>query len=91
MVLDHFAACTEAELEAARQQLFNGLLDDSTLETLLKVGPQPINRNMKQGLPFIKLGRKRLFDIAAVNVWLRNRPQQNAPARRRGRPRREAA
>jgi hypothetical protein len=42
MALDYFAACTEAALEAARQQLFNGLLDDSALETLLKVDQWPL-------------------------------------------------
>jgi hypothetical protein len=88
MPFDQYTAVTDAELEAARQQLFNGLVDDSALETMLKVGPQAINRYINdEGLPFIKLGRKRYFDITAVNVWLRSRPQQNAPARGPGRPR----
>jgi len=87
MSFDQFIAVDDPELAALRQQLLNGLADDSALETMLQVGPGAINRYVAQGLPYIKLGRKRLFDIAAVNVWLRSRPQQNAPARGRGRPR----
>jgi hypothetical protein len=87
MSFEQFTACTDAELEAVRQQLFNGLADDSAMETMLEVGDQALDRYVRQGMPCIKLGRKRLFDIAAVNVWLRSRPQQNAPPRRRGRPR----
>jgi hypothetical protein len=86
-MFDQFTAVSDAELEAMRQQLLNGLADDSALETMLEVGPQAVNRYVNQGMPFIKIGRKRLFDIAAVNVWLRSRPQQNSPARGRGRPR----
>jgi hypothetical protein len=87
MAGDQFTAVDDAELAALRQQLLNGLADDSALETMLGVGKQAIDRYIGDGLPFIKLGRKRLFDISAVNVWLRSRPHQNAPARGRGRPR----
>jgi hypothetical protein len=86
MAWDQITAVDDAELAALRQQLLNGLADDSALETML-VGKQAIDRYIGDGLPFIKLGRKRLFDISAVNVWLRSRPHQNAPARGRGRPR----
>jgi hypothetical protein len=91
MAWDQFTAVDDAELQALRQQLLNGLADDSALVTMLGVGPQAINRYIaNEGLPFIKLGRRRLYDIAAVNVWLRSRPQRNAPARGRGRPRKLA-
>jgi excisionase family DNA binding protein len=89
---DQYTAVDEAELAEMRAQLLNGMADDSTLSTMLGVGSQAINRYINnEGLPYIKLGRRRLFDIAAVNVWLRNRPLQNAPPRGRGRPRKHAA
>jgi hypothetical protein len=87
MTWHQFTAVDAAELEALRAQLLNGLADDSAMEELLDVGKQALDRYVAAGMPIIKLGRKRLFDIAACNVWLRSRPQQNAPARGRGRPR----
>jgi hypothetical protein len=90
MPYDQFTACTDAELDAVRQQLFNGLADDSAMETMLGVGDQALDRYVHQGMPYIKLGRKRLFDIAAVNIWLRSRPQKNTPPRGRGRPRKRS-
>jgi hypothetical protein len=90
MPWDQYTAVDDAELAALRQQLLNGLADDSALETMLGVGKQAVDRYVNEGMPYIKLGRRRLFDIPAVNVWLRSRPQHNAPPRGRGRPRRSA-
>ena len=78
---------TDVEREALRQQLLNGLVDDSVIEELLDVGKGGIDRYIGAGMPYLKLGRRRLYDVAAVNVWIRNRPLLNAPARGRGRPR----
>jgi hypothetical protein len=81
----HFVI-TDAEREALRNQLLNGLIDDSVIEELLDVGKGAIDRYIDAGMPYLKLGRKRLYDVAAVNVWIRNRPQKNAPGRGPGRP-----
>jgi hypothetical protein len=89
-VEQHFVI-DNTEREALRQQLLNGLVDDSVIEELLEVGKGAIDRYIGAGMPYLKLGRKRLFDITAVNVWIRNRPQENGPARGRGRPRKASA
>jgi hypothetical protein len=82
---------TDAERAALRQQLLNGLVDDSVMEELLDVSKQTLDRYVAAGMPYLKLGRKRLYDVPVCNVWLRNRPQRNAPARGRGRPPRKHA
>jgi hypothetical protein len=78
---------TDAEREALRQQLLNGLVDDSVMMELLDISKPTLDRHVGGGMPFLKFGRKRFFDIPVCNAWIRNRPQQNATARGRGRPR----
>ena len=78
----------DAEREALRQQLLNGLVDNSVMMELLDISKPTLDRHVGAGMPFLKVGRKRLFDISVCNAWIRNRPQQNAPARRPGRPKR---
>jgi hypothetical protein len=70
-----YIATTDDDIAQLRAEIFRGQLDDSVL----------------CGLPYYKIGRRRLFDIVAVRHWVTTRQEvKNAEPRRRGRPRRTA-
>ena len=83
-----FIATTDDDIAQLRAEIFRGQLDDSVLCEAMKWSSRTLERNIAAGLPFYKIGRRRLFDIEGVRFWVLSRQEaKNAPARRRGRPR----
>ena len=73
-------------LEAARAALFDGIVDDGGLEQVMGWSTRTKERRISNGLPFLKIGRRRYFTMAAVRAWLLSHERIKTP-RRRGRPR----
>jgi hypothetical protein len=84
---DQYAFAPDADIARLRAELFRGQLDDSMILTLLDISSATLSRYIAQGLPYCRLGRRRLFDIEATREWILSHQIKNAPARRRGRPR----
>jgi len=70
------------------QRLLEGLLTRDEFRAQLPGNPseRTIQRWEKMGLPVIRRGNLRLYDIVKGRAWLRG----EEPARRRGRPRKNA-
>ena len=71
----------QAEIES-QPALLDGMVDRPGLQAQLPGNPsqRTIQRWEQQGLPVIRRGRLRLYDIAAVRAWLRGDRQ---PRKRR--------
>jgi excisionase family DNA binding protein len=51
-----------------------GLMTKEEVQDYLRISHQTLQRYMKEyGLPYIKLGRRVLFDPAALKAWLEAR------------------
>lgn len=63
-----------------------GLLDEHAIAKLLRCSRRQVHRywNEPNGLPYVKLGRKRYTRLSAIPLWIESRERQNNP-RRKGR------
>jgi hypothetical protein len=84
---EQYTFAPDPDIARIRSELFRGILDDTVVKACLEISGATLGRYISQGLPFYKIGRRRLFDIAAVRHWLLSHQQKSAPARRAGRPR----
>ena len=86
-----YIATTDDDIAQLRAEIFRGQLDDSVLCEVMGWSDRTLSRAIADGLPYYKIGRRRLFDIVAVRHWVTTRQEaKNAEPRRRGRPRRTA-
>jgi hypothetical protein len=84
-----YIATSDDDIAQLRAEIFRGQLDDSVLCEIMEWSDRTLARAITNGLPFYKIGRRRLFDINAVRHWVTSRQEaKNSPARKRGRPRR---
>ena len=68
--------------------LLGDQIDTTELEYRLQKNRRQVNRLVAKGMPYIQLGRERIFSLRAVEKWLSERQTtRGAPPRRRGRPR----
>ena len=67
-----------------------GLTDRETIAATLKRSTRTIARLEHAGLPVIRLGMTRLYDIAKVRAWLLSHESRHE-APKRGRPAKRAA
>jgi excisionase family DNA binding protein len=81
---------SETAIAALKAELFSRQLDNGGIKAVLGISDPTLERYIGNGLPNYKVGRRRLFDIDAVRSWMLSH-QQNAPARRPGRPRKVVA
>jgi hypothetical protein len=90
--LEQYSCVPDEDVARLRYELFREQVDDSMLLALLDVSSATLTRYIGQGLPFYKLGRRRLFDLPTVREWILSHQltAKNAPARRPGRPRKSA-
>jgi hypothetical protein len=84
---EQYTVAPNSEIARIKAELFRGQLDDTMMIAGLEISRATLERYIGQGLPFYKIGRRRLFDIEAVRHWIASHQQRNAPARGRGRPR----
>jgi hypothetical protein len=77
-------------LDAARAELYAGIVDDDGAKTILECSQRTLERYIAAGLPHLKIGAKRFFVIKSTRSWLMTHERSRAP-RGRGRPRRGAA
>jgi len=72
----------------ARAVLFEGLVDQPTLMRVLDRTKRTIDRYEADGLPFVKFGSRRLYDLAAVREWIISKysDSRSREPRRPGRP-----
>lgn len=69
----------------AATEVLSGLANRAQLARVLGVGQRTIIRYEHQGLPVIRRGRMRLYDVEQTRLWLRGElPRAEV---RRGRPR----
>ena len=66
------------------------LLDRRQLATVLRCSERTVIRREREGMPFIPVGRLRLYDQARVREWLVSHERHHATPTR-GRPRKQAA
>jgi hypothetical protein len=84
-----YIATSDNDIAQLRAEIFRGQLDDSVLCEVMEWSDRTLSRAIADGLPYYKIGRRRLFDIVAVRHWVTSRQQtKNSPPRKRGRPRR---
>ena len=74
-----------------RQQPSLGLLDDDELRAVLgksgkPISPRTLERYISDGMPFTRLGARRLFDLEEIRAWVLGRTRRYIP-RSPGRPR----
>jgi excisionase family DNA binding protein len=79
------------DTEAVRERLLGGTTDIDTIAKALGCSVRKIERLIGAGMPMIKIGATRRFNLDNCREWLlsqeRGRPE---PPRRPGRPRRAA-
>jgi hypothetical protein len=84
-----YIATTDDDIGQIRAEIFRGQLDDSVLCEVMGWSDRTLARAIADGLPYYKIGRRRLFDVVAIRHWVTTRQEaKNSPARKRGRPRR---
>ncbi len=71
---------------ACRDALFGGTTDIHTLAAALGRSARTIERHIAAGLPVIRIGRDRRFDLVQARQWLMARERRH-DVPRRGRPR----
>jgi len=71
---------------ANRPSVRDGLEDRSEMAKVLGVTERTVIRYERLGMPFIAVGRLRLYDVSKVRAWLMSH-EKNHAAPRRGRPR----
>jgi len=82
-----YIATSDDDVAQLRAEIFRGQLDDSVLCEVMQWSSRTLERAIATGLPYYKIGKRRLFDIEAVKFWVLSRQEvKNAPARKRGRP-----
>ena len=67
---------------------FDDLLDDAQMLAAWPGGPiclRTLDNRINEGLPYLKVGKRRLFRIDAVRAWLLSHEIDRTP-RRPGRP-----
>jgi hypothetical protein len=85
---EQYTFAPDAEIERIKAELFRGQLDDTMMKACLEISGATLERYISQGLPFYKIGRRRLFDIESSRHWILGH-QKNGPSRRPGRPRKD--
>lgn len=78
------------EVASIRNAIFADVIDDDAACAVLGIGSATLGRYIADGMPYFKLGRRRLYDVAELREWVLSH-RQNAPARRPGRPRKASA
>jgi hypothetical protein len=78
------------DVTRARNAIFADVIDDKTARAALNISEPTLDRYIKDGLPHFKIGRRRLYELAALRVWVLSH-QKCAPARPQGRPRKTSA
>jgi hypothetical protein len=88
---EQFIATTDDVIEQLRSEIFRGQLDDGVLCEVMGWSDDALKNAIAQGLPFYRIGRRRLFDVVAVRFWVISRQEvQNGAARKRNRSRRSS-
>ena len=84
----------KSAIEAARAEIFKGIVDQPTLKIVLSPGgngrplsDQTIDRYVAAGMPYLEFAGRRLFEPEKVRQWILSHIKDRAP-RGRGRPRR---
>lgn len=65
----------------------SGLLDEHAIAKVLRCSRRQVHRywNEANGLPYVKLGRKRYTRLSVIPTWLESRERQSNPPRKRRR------
>lgn len=77
------------EANHRRAVLFDGLCTQEQLAAAFGYKRRTVYVLMEQGLPYIKVGQRRYFDLEAVREWIRSQQIDRTP-RGRGRPKKAA-
>lgn len=72
-------------IAAGRAKLFENLYTHEQISTIFQFSDRAMYDYTARGMPFIKVGARRYFDIEAVRAWLLSH-QTDRSARSRGRP-----
>lgn len=69
-------------IETQLGAFLDGYIDKSELARQLGVSERTVDRytDLPDGLPFVKLGRRRLFDVAQCRQWLADRTITRNPS-----------